>query len=134
MSRRRKVNSEDLVAIPFRDLYIHLTDFGTHRGRKYGVGEVFGYWSLDGLRFDKLAKKVKAAYEGKDVPDHKGWKKQREALRWLVDQGEGAMYEFKKDIWVFPRSDRGTYYINDGHHRALALYILGADGVRAAME
>lgn len=130
MSRKR-FDPEDLITIPWSDLYIHLSNFGTHRGRKYGFRDVFGHSSLSGMRFEKLAREVKDAYEGRDVPDHKGWKKQKEALQWLVDKGKDAMYEFKKPIVVFRGSHKHTYYIDNGHHRSLALYILGADGIRA---
>lgn len=122
--------SRKLITIPFDDLVLDHSEIGVHRGRRYGFRDVFGFSSLRGLPFTKLAKKVKAAYEGRKVPDHKGWPDQREALRWLVDKGRDALYEFKDDISVIPGPGH-TYYLAGGNHRSLALYILGADSVRA---
>jgi hypothetical protein len=130
MSRKKKADPGQLITIPFDDLVLNHSEIGVHRGRKYGFRDVFGFRSLRDLPFLKLAKKVKAAYEGSDVPDHKGWPDQREALRWLVDKGRDAMYQFKDDIRVIPGPGR-TYYIRGGNHRSLALYILGAPDVRA---
>jgi hypothetical protein len=133
MSRKTKVAPERLTTIPFDALVLDHSEIGIHRGRKYGFRDVFGFRTLRDLPFTKLAKKVKAAYEGTDVPKHKGWPAQREALKWLVDQGLDAMYQFKDDIRVSPGSGR-TYYILGGNHRSLALYILGATDVRASVE
>lgn len=128
------MGKSDLVTIPFDDLVLAHGEIGVHRGRKYGFRDVFGFRTLRDLPFTKLAKKVKAAYEGRHVPDHKGWPAQREALRWLVDKGRDAMYQFKDDIRV-RRHCRGcqTYYVANGNHRSLALYILGADSIRAVV-
>jgi hypothetical protein len=133
MSKKKKADPGQLVTVPFDDLVMYHSNIGLHRGRKYGMRDVFGFRTLSGLAFKKLAKKVKEAYEGTDVPDHKGWPAQREALQWLVDKGADAMYQFKDDIRVSPGSHR-TYYLIGGNHRALALYILGADSIRAAIE
>jgi hypothetical protein len=130
---KKKADPGQLVTVPFDDLVMYHSNIGLHRGRKYGMRDVFGFRTLSGLSFKKLAKKVKEAYEGTDVPDHKGWPAQREALQWLVDKGADAMYQFKDDIRVSPGSRR-TYYLIGGNHRALALYILGADSLRAAVE
>lgn len=132
MSRKKKVAPEKLITIPFDDLVLDHSEIGVHRGREYGFRDVFGFRTLRDLPFTRLAKKVKAAYEGKDVPKHKGWPAQREALRWLVDKGRDALYQFKDDIRVGSGPGR-TYYILGGNHRSLALYILGADGVRAVV-
>ncbi len=133
MSRKKKVDPEELVAVPFSQLVLHLGEIGIHRGRKYGFRDVFGFRTLRGLPFVELAQRVKDAYEGRNVPSHKGWPKQKEALQWLVDKGPDAMYQFKDDVRV--RSDHhDRYYVIGGHHRSLALYILGADSVRAAVE
>ncbi len=133
MSRKKKVAPEKLITIPFDDLVLDHSEIGVHRGREYGFRDVFGFRTLRDLPFTRLAKKVKAAYEGKDVPKHKGWPAQREALRWLVDKGADALYQLKDDIRVSPGPGR-TYYILGGNHRSLALYILGADSVRAVVE
>lgn len=133
MSRKRKADSDKLITIPFDDLVLDHSEIGVHRGRKYGFRDVFGFRTLRDLPFTKLAKKVKAAYEGGDVPDHKGWPAQREALKWLVDKGLDAMYQFKDNIRVAPGANR-TYRILGGNHRSLALYILGANDIRASVE
>jgi hypothetical protein len=133
MSRKKKVAPDRLVTIPFDDLVLNHSEIGIHRGRKYGFRDVFGFRTLKDLPFTKLAKKVKAAYDDDDVPDHKGWPAQKEALKWLVDKGVDAMYAFKDDIRVAYGPGR-TYYILGGNHRSLALYILGADSIRAHVE
>src|SRR5438876_10393854 len=99
---RKKAAPGELVTIPFDDLVLDHSEIGVHRGRKYGFRDVFGFRTLRDVPFVKLARKVKAAYEGSDVPDHKGWPAQREALQWLVDKGRDAMYQFKDDIRVVP--------------------------------
>jgi len=122
-----------LITIPFDDLVLYHSEIGLHRGRKYGFGEIFGFDSLSNQPFTKLAKKVKKAYRGEEVPSHKGWPAQQEALRWLVDRGKDAMYDFKDDIRVV-QGWNGDYYLTGGNHRSLALYILGADSVRATLK
>jgi hypothetical protein len=133
MSKKKKVDPEKLITVPFDDLRLSHSEIGVHRGRDYGFRDVFGFRTLKDLPFTKLAKKVKKAWENEDdAPDHKGWPAQREALKWLVDKGFDAMYQFKDDIRV-SRGPESTYYIEGGNHRSLALYILGADSVRAAV-
>lgn len=129
--KKRKIEPDRLVTIPFDELRLSHSEIGVHRGRKFGFRDVFGFRTLRDLPFTKLAKKVKAAWEG-DPPDHKGWPAQREALKWLVDKGRDAMYQLKDDIRV-TRGPGSTYYIVGGNHRSLALYILGADSIRAAV-
>lgn len=131
--KKKKVSPDKLVTVPFDDLVMYHSNIGLHRGRKYGMRDVFGFRTLSEVPFRKLAKKVKEAYEGTDVPDHKGWPAQREALKWLVDKGLEKMYQFKDDIRVQPGPGR-TYYLLGGNHRSLALFILGADSVRAAID
>jgi len=129
---KKKVSPDKLVTIPFDDLVLYHSNIGLHRGREYGMRDVFGFRSLSNVPFRKLAKKVKAAYESTDIPNHKGWPAQREALKWLVDKGVDEMYQFKDHIRVL--SGRGrTYYLLGGNHRSLALYILGAGSIRAVV-
>ena len=132
MSRKNKQSPEALVTIPFDNLVLTHSEIGVHRGRKYGFRDVFGFRTLQGMPFTRLAKKVKAAYEGADVPGHKGWSAQRETMKWFVDQGADAMYQLKDDIRVYKDAD-GIYALAEGNHRSLALYILGADSIRAAV-
>jgi hypothetical protein len=86
------------------------------------------------LPFTRLANKVKDAYEGRRVPSHDCWPDQREALRWFVEKGRDAIYALDtKSIRVSPCPYQ-HYYISDGHHRALALYILGEKEIRAKVR
>ena len=133
MSRKKNRPHEDLITIPFSDLVLAHGEIGVHRGRKYGFRDVFGFRTLQDLPFTRLAKKVKAAYEGTKVPEHKGWPAQREVLKWFVEQGAEAMYQLKDDIRVYKHPD-GIYALAGGNHRSLALFILGADSIRAAVE
>ena len=133
MSRMKKKPPEDLITIPFSDLVLAHGEIGVHRGRKYGFRDVFGFRTLQDLPFTRLAKKVKAAYEGMDVPKHKGWPAQREVLKWFVDKGPEALYQLKDNIQVV-RAPGGGYYIVGGNHRSLALYVLGADNIRAVVK
>src|SRR4029077_18452137 len=133
MSKKKKVRTDQLITIPFDALVLCHSNIGLHRGRKYGMRDVFGFHTLNELPFVKLARKVRAAYEGRALPDHRGWPPQREALKWLVDKGVDAMYQLKDDIRVIPGPGR-TYYLIGGNHRSLALYILGAESVRAAVD
>jgi hypothetical protein len=122
------------ISVPFTHLILYHGEIGVHRGRKAGFRKVFGFRSLYNVPFVKLAKKVKDAYVGKRVPSHDGWPEQREALRWFVDQGRDGIYALKtKPIKVRERTD-GRYYILGGHHRSLALYILGDDDVSTSRE
>ena len=130
---KKKLDPADLITIPFDKLVLSHREIGVHRGRKYGFRDVFGFKTLQDQPFTKLAQKVKAAYEGTDVPDHKGWLKQYETLKWFVDRGADAMYQFKDDIRVYKQGG-GTYALAEGNHRALALYLMGADSVRVAVE
>ena len=131
--QKKKQDPADLITIPFDKLVLFHREIGVHRGRKYGFRDVFSFKTLLDQPFVKLASKVKAAYEGADVPDHKGWPKQRETLKWFVDRGVDAMYQFTDDICVYKhRGD--TYALAEGNHRALALYIMGAHSVRATVE
>jgi hypothetical protein len=133
MSRSKK-KPEDLITIPFDALVLAHGEIGIHRGRKYGFRDVFGFRTLQDLPFTRLAKKVRDAYEEKAVPKHKGWPKQREVLKWFVDQGSEALYQLKDDIRVYKHPTAGIYYLAGGNHRALALYIVGAERIRAAVE
>jgi hypothetical protein len=125
------------ILVPFSHLVLHYREIGIHRGRKVGFRDVFGFRTLHDMPFVKLASRVKDAYEGRDVPSHSGWPAQREALQWLVEKGRDGIYALdEKGIKVRPylyeRSKR--YYIGDGHHRALALYILGDSEIRARIK
>ena len=126
----KKADPADLITIPFDKLVLSHGEIGIHRGRKYGFRDVFGFRTLQNVPFIRLAKKVKAAYEGTDVPRHKGWPAQRETMKWFVDQGTDALYQLKDDILVYKEPD-GIYALAEGNHRALALYVLGADSLRA---
>lgn len=122
------------ITVPFKHLVFFHREIGIHRGRRAGFAEVFRYQTLHDLPFTRLAGKVKDAYEGRHVPDHDGWPDQREALRWLIDKGRDGIYALdSKGIKVRPCPWQ-HYYIADGHHRALALYVLGDSEIRARVR
>ena len=123
------------ITVRFAHLVLYHREIGIHRGRRAGFREVFGFFTLHDLPFTRLANKVKDAYGGRHVPSHDGWDDQREALRWFVEKGVAGIYELgdKPPARVEPRPYQ-RYYITDGHHRALALYILGESEIRARIE
>jgi hypothetical protein len=123
-----------VIMVPVAHLVLNHREIGVHRDRRWGFRDIFGFRTLHDLPFVRLAGKVKRAYEGRDVPSHEGWPAQREALRWLVDKGRDGIYALdEKGIRVqFVPFQR--YYIADGNHRALALYILGEGEIRARIK
>jgi hypothetical protein len=122
------------ITVPFRQLVLYHREIGIHRGRKAGFRDVFGFWTLRDLPFVRLAQKVKDAYEGRKVPSHDGWAAQREALRWFVDKGRDGIYALDNKPISVMISPFQRYYITDGHHRALALYVIGAHEVTARIK
>lgn len=85
------------------------------------------------MPFIRLAMLVKQAYEGRP-PAHEGWPAQREALQWIVDKGRDGIYALDPRQNIRVRRNIGVgYFIDDGHHRALALYILGEASIRATL-
>ncbi len=124
------------ISVPFSHLVLYHGEIGVHRGRKAGFRTVFGYRTLYNLPFAALAKKVRDAYQGKRVPEHDGWPSQREALRWFVEKGRDGIYaRDTKPIRVreCPHDD-DHYYILGGHHRSLALFILGDTEIHASLK
>lgn len=120
--------------VPFTHLVLSHREIGLHRGRQWGFRDVFGFSTLHGLPFVRLASKVKRAYEDRDVPSHEGWPAQREALKWLVDKGVGGIYALDEKGVKVQHTPFQRYYITDGNHRALALYILGENEIRARVK
>lgn len=126
--------SSTAIVVPFKHLVFYHREIGIHRGRRAGFRDVFGLQTLADLPFTRLASKVKDAYEGRKVPSHDGWPAQREALRWLVDKGRDGIYALDEKGIKVRHSPFQSYYIADGHHRALALYILGDNEIRARIK
>lgn len=120
--------------MPFTHLVLNYREIGLHRSRRWGLGAVFGFRSLYGLPFLKLAGRVKHAYAGDHVPSHEGWPPQREALRWLVDRGSEGIYALDQGGIQVRYTPYNRYSIFDGNHRALALYILGDKALRAYIK
>jgi hypothetical protein len=120
--------------VPFALLVLNYREIGIHRGRKWGFRDVFGFRTLKDLPFIRLADKVKRAYEGKDVPSHHGWPAQRTALAWLIDKGRDGIYALDEKGISLKSTPYQRYYISDGHHRALALYVLGDSEIRARVK
>lgn len=121
----------DAITVPFSHLVLKHSDIGLHRGRRWGLREVFGFHSLRDLPFLKLAQKIKRAYERSDVPAHEGWPAQRDAIKWLVDKGRDGIYAIDDRGIRLIRTHSQRYYIRDGNHRAIALYVLGEGSLRA---
>jgi hypothetical protein len=119
-----------VITVPFSRLVLHYSEIGIHRGREHGFRAVFGFRSLRDLPFIRLASKVKSAYDGKDIPSHHGWAAQREALQWLVEKGRDGIYTLDPKGIKIRQTPFQRYYIADGHHRALALYVLGDGEIR----
>lgn len=123
----------EVIMVPLSRLVLRYREIGIHRGRRWGFRAVFGFRTLQDLPFLHLASRVKQAYEGRDVPSHEGWPAQRDALKWLVEKGRDGIYALDdKSIQIKPTRFR-SYYIDDGHHRALALYVLGNSEIRARL-
>jgi hypothetical protein len=123
-----------ISVVPFTRLVLNYREIGLHRDRKWGLGTVFGFRSLYGIPFLKLAGRVKHAYEGWNVPSHEGWPLQREALQWLVAKGSAGIYAIDPKGIQVKYTPLQRYYIFDGNHRALALYILGEKAVRVHVK
>jgi hypothetical protein len=123
-----------VIMVPFSHLVLNHSEIGLHRGRRWGFCAVFGFRTLRDLPFLKLAGKVKHAYEGRDVPSHEGWPAQREALCWLVDKGRDGIYALAEEGIKVMHTPYQRYYIFDGNHRALALYVLGDKEIRARVK
>lgn len=123
-----------VIKVPFAHLVFNHREIGCHRGRQWGFREVFGFPTLQNLPFVHLANKVKRAYEGKGTPSHEGWPAQREALQWLVERGRDGIYAIDDNGIEIKATAFRSYYITDGNHRALALYILGESAVRARLK
>jgi hypothetical protein len=123
-----------MFLVAFARLVLHHSEIGLHRDRRWGFRDVFGFRTLHNLPFLTLASRVKRAYEDKDVPSHAGWPAQREALRWLVDQGCNGIYALDERGILVRHTPYQRYYIHDGNHRALALYVLGEGEIRARIK
>ena len=122
------------ITVPVGRLVISHREIGCHRGRQYGFRAVFGFPTLLNLPFVHLASRVKRAYEGEEVPRHEGWSAQHEALKWLIDQGRDAIYALdERGIEIKPTAFQ-SYAITDGNHRALALFVLGDEKIRAQIK
>ena len=124
----------ETIMVPFKALVFYHREIGIHRGRRAGFRDVFSFQTLHDLPFTKLARKVKDAYEGKHVPAHDGWPAQRAALQWLVEKGRDGIYALDDKGIKVRHSPFQSYYIADGHHRALALFILGDSEIRARVK
>jgi hypothetical protein len=120
-----------VLMVPFSHLVLNHSEIGLHRNRRWGFRDVFGFRTLHDMPFLKLAHKVKSAYENRDVPSHEGWLAQREALRWLVERGTSGIYALDEKGIKVRYTPYQRYYITDGNHRALALYVLGDNKIRA---
>jgi hypothetical protein len=122
-----------VIKVSFEHLVFLHHEIGCHRDRRWGFRAVFGFPTLQKLPFLHLASRVKRAYEGKEVPSHEGWPAQRDAIHWLVERGRDGIYALDEKGLKLQATPFRSYYITDGNHRALALYILGESLVRARL-
>jgi hypothetical protein len=125
---------DHMISVPLARLTLYHREIGTHRGRNAGFRDVFKFRTLRDVPFTHLASKVKDAYEGRCVPSHGEWPAQRAALRWFVERGRDGIYALDAESIKVSRSPFQSYYLMDGHHRALALFILGADKINASLS
>jgi hypothetical protein len=123
---------DHMISVPFARLVFYHREIGTHRDRDVGFRDVFKFRTLRDVPFTHLANKVKDAYEGRSVPSHGEWPRQRDSLKWLVERGCDGIYALDTKIKVRPSPFR-SYYVMDGHHRALALFILGETEIKVAI-
>jgi hypothetical protein len=128
------MSASEVITVPFSLLALYYREIGIHRRRRWGFGAVFGFRTLQDLPFIRLASKVKQAYEGTDVPAHEGWPAQREAIKWLVDKGRDGIYALDTKSIKIERTSFRSYYLTEGNHRALALYVLGDAELRARIK
>src|SRR3982751_5104922 len=119
--------------VPFSSLVLYHQEIGIHRGRTVGLRDLFGYRTLSGVPFLDLARRVRDAYKCQAVPKRSGWAAQREALRWFVDRGRDGISNLDDPARVREIHAR-RYELLDGHHRALALHILGDDSIQARVK
>jgi len=129
-----KMTASEVITVPFSRLTLHYREIGIHRSRRWGFGTVFGFRTLKDLPFVSLASKVKQAYEGKNVPAHEGWPAQREALKWLVDKGRDGIYALEAKGIKIKHTPFRSYYLTEGNHRALALFVLGDVEIQARIK
>jgi hypothetical protein len=120
------------ISVPFSLLVFYHREIGTHRGRGIGFRDVFKFRTLRDVPFTHLANKIKDAYEGRCIPSHDEWPTKRDALRWFVEQGRDGIYALDTEPIKVRPSPFQRYYLMDGHHRALALFILGDDKINAS--
>jgi len=126
--------ASEVITIPFSRIALYYREIGIHRSRRWGFGAVFGFRTLQDLPFVRLACKVKQAYEGRDVPAHEGWPAQREALKWLIDKGRDGIYALDTKSIKIKQTSFRSYYLTEGNHRALALFVLGDVELRARIK
>ncbi|MFC1708245.1 hypothetical protein ACFL59_15745 [Planctomycetota bacterium] len=102
-----------------------------------GFAKIFGLPDLRSIRFGELAAKVDAAYRAsvgkgrdEDLAKHWAWAEQLKGLQQWVRLGVVGIYQLKTDqpheryLSVIPTPpDAGV--LREGHHRSLALWILG---------
>jgi len=123
-----------MTILSFEHLYFYYADFGSHSHLSHGVersrddsfAKVFGYADLTDVSVARLARQIRDALEGNLQVHHRSWEKQRQALRWFLNQDLEVLYATSFDIRLRPN---GQLALCDGGHRALALSIRGEGGL-----
>ncbi len=115
--------------------------------REVGMGfaRTFGLPDLTTLSFEELATRVEVAYRAtvaghpcEMIPENPGWRHQVAYLQQWINRGEKGIYTLVTDqplerlIWVDPHPS-GGWTLREGHHRCLALWILGIRTVWAVV-
>ena len=116
---------------------------GVERHRGMGLAAIFGLPKLTSISFGELALRVERAFEAtrlgyptEQIPTHLGWPQQFKYLSQWVRLGEAGIYALLPDqvherfIRIVPHASC-SWTLREGHHRCLALWILGVRRVWA---
>jgi hypothetical protein len=120
-----------------------VADAGITRTRGMGYGKIFGIPDLRNITFGFLAAKVALAYNSTrsasvGAPTDPNWLEQFKYLKLWVDRGVKGIYDLvpkqphERFIRIIPHPDRkDTWILREGHHRSLAIWILGERSIWA---
>ena len=118
-----------MITVPLADLRMLHPDIGDKwLDRKLigGLSSVFALGDLFGRPFTDLAQPVQRAFLDQPPPPSVVWDRERRRLESLYLLNPEGIRSLNRTVGL-PRvaADRGVYYLEDGNHRCLALYLLG---------